>query len=1302
MKLEIFTKTELAKWANKLLFSTLFVFLLANVSYAQCPLVANDLVQVSLDEDCSVEITPEMILEGETGQECPYKVIVLGPDGQPVPGTNVVNNNYVNMTLTAEVHLGDNKTWGLIKIEDKLAPTIDCVESEEVWCFEEADLTPPNAVDNCTEEVTVNVLSDEVDDLDCPDAYSAVRTIKYQAVDASGNKSAICTRVINYKRITLKEVMFPKNYDDTEDDKPSLACDNIPEWDKNNNGYPDPEETGAPFATSLNEEGEESHVYLYPSAGFCEMNVTFHDEQIPICEGSYKVLRTWKVLDWCTGDIKTEHQVIKVIDNKAPQVTCAQENIQVGASAYECKGTWNVVAPEVTDACSSTSYKVDYQYADQNGNFPAENGGNYTSEHVTTNSNGTYKISHLPLGLTKVRYTVTDDCGNVAHCYSVVEVVDDIAPYAICKEFTVTSLTTDGTSRVPAASFDDESYDNCSNVRIEVRRMTNNCSDTTWNVFKPYVDFCCADVAKSPIMIEMRVTDAAGNSNTCMVEARVEDKIAPWIQCPDEITIHCGQDVNDLDVTGRPTYGDNCETPTLTHTDLGSLDQCGVGHIRRVFKVTDSGNRSVTCTQDIWVIDQNPFTYDDITWPADTTFVGCMVTDVNPETTGKPTYNDDECSLVASTYEDQLFTFSEDACYKILRKWTVIDWCTYDQNATHSGGYWQKTQIIKLNNAVKPKFDSCKDYTVGIYGADCKGAVTFAQSATDDCTAKESLKYYFEIDLNGDGVITKADTTGHKNSVTLNLAPGKYKVWWKVEDLCGNVERCEQLVTVVDAKKPTPYCLGEVTTVVMPSSMMIDIWASDFNLGSYDNCPGELKYSFSKDVKDTRRVFTCAEVGENSLDMWVTDAAGNQDYCTVTINIQPNQACGQGRVSGKITTEYSAPVREVEVTLNKMNSTENQTFMTTENGVFQFTSLNNNSDYMVAPQKNSDARNGVNTRDLIAIQRHLLGLEKLNSPYKIIAADANKDNKVNPQDLFELRKLILKIDENFKHNTSWRFVKSDFVFTNPNKPFIFDEQIEVKDVGQNSTDENFIAVKIGDVNGSADLNLDAGVTVETRSQESMVLAYDHSIYTEGEVVEVPVYAGTTAKIAGLQYEAKLGTAEVLEVRSGAMDIEASNYNVVDGTFAFSWNTAMSSTFDRDEVLFTVILKATEAGSTSDLFRISENDIKAEAYDVDLSIMDLTIEARNHAASYEFAVEQNNPNPFAGSTVVEIQLPEAGNVDFAVFNLTGQRIFAQSKDYTSGKHAIILDGETITTNGVMYYQVTYGGKTITKKMISIGK
>src|SRR5690606_27349680 len=114
-------------------------------------------------------------------------------------------------------------------------------------------------------------------------------------------------------------------------------------------------------------------------------------------------------------------------------------------------------------------------------------------------------------------------------------------------------------------------------------------------------------------------------------------------------------------------------------------------------------------------------------------------------------------------------------------------------------------------------------------------------------------------------------------------------------------------------------------------------------------------------------------------------------------------------------------------------------------------------DFTIEPARNDDHKNGVSTLDLVAIQKHLLGLELLNSPYKLIAADANNSESVTTLDIVDIRKLILGLYTEFPNNQSGRFVDAAFQFDDPQHPWPFDEIIESH--GSMTMNEDFVAVK---------------------------------------------------------------------------------------------------------------------------------------------------------------------------------------------------------------------------------------------------
>lgn len=1268
--------------------------LLATIVYSQggCPLACNDLVQVSLDADCVATITPEMMLEGEdTSSSCGYLVTVLGPNNQPITSSPDVDGTYIGMTLKVRVSLGQNSCWGRIHIEDKLKPSVDCPPNDTVDCYMPVILPEVTATDNCDPNPTVKKLSDDLVDLDCTFDWSAIRTVTYQAQDKSGNLSDICTYTIYYRRISLDSIRFPLNRDDI--DLPALNCNNIPAWDINGNGYPDPSETGVPTT----EEGNP----IFPHVNYCELSATFSDTRIDICPGSFKILRQWTVLDWCTSLIRTNFQIIKVMDKNGPTIVCPPD-ATLNAHPWTCTADWQVPAPTVVFDCSNTTYTVAYLSVNPGGdceNPPTE--GVYIQDNVIGNHISGYTIKNLPLGCTWIRYSVTDECGNFSFCFTKIEVEDNVPPVAVCDEFTVATLTVNGFARVYAETFDDGSYDNCCDVELEVRRMTPGCQQNT-DLFRPYAEFCCDDVGKD-IMVELRVTDCVGNSNSCMVITRVQDKINPIISCPPHITVDCGTDIEDLDITGRPNASDNCNNISVSFEDNGSLNDCGVGIIDRFFTVTDAGGRTAQCSQVISVVNNDPFDLSDIKWPLHRTLNGCLNVDSDPSVTGRPTWTEKQCSHVAATYKDQVFTFVDGACFKILRNWTVIDWCTFDPNYPFEGGLWHYTQEIKLSNNSAPTFVNCNNREFCVFGADCDGLVDLVQEATDDCTPAEQLKWSYQIDAFNNGTI---DFTGNGNNASRVYPVGVHKITWTVEDRCGNKNTCTYLFTVKDCKKPTPYCLGEITTVIMPSSGSIDIWASDFDLGSFDNCPGTLRFSFSPNVDQTGRTFTCADLGINSLEMWVTDDAGNQEFCIVRINIQSNGACGNSRVGGRIATPDDKGMQGVEVSIENIDNQEVLKYSTNESGKYDFEGLPV-SDYRISGEYDKNHANGVSTLDLILIQRHILEHTKFSSPYQYIAADADNNGKVSTADIIELRKLILGAINRLSKNQSWRFVKQDGGFQNPDDPFPFEDAIDLDYQGDLSMNNNFVAVKIGDINFSAELGNYSESTLDTRANKTLTLTTNETLFKSGELVRMDVSSSNFEKIFGMQYTLNFN-AEALKferVEGGAIDITDENlglHNSENGIITTSWNEPQGLTFDSDEVLFTVIFRAKTSGKLTQNVNITSSVINAEAYGQDLEVFNVALKSRSTTHIEGFEILQNTPNPFSDLTLIRFYLPAEGVATLTVTDITGKVVMTRTNEYSKGLNELYLTAEQLGAPGVYFYQLESGGFKASKKMILISK
>ncbi len=796
-------------------------------------------------------------------------------------------------------------------------------------------------------------------------------------------------------------------------------------------------------------------------------------------------------------------------------------------------------------------------------------------------------------------------------------------------------------------------------------------------------------------------------------------------------------------------------TPTITVSDKRA---CGAGKVERTFSAPGPNNTTVSAKQTIWVVDCDPFYIspdrcdrnDDITWPdcagSGTLVTGCGA-DTSPEVIGRPKIEngaDDNCALIAIEYRDEVFTIEPDACLKILRKWIVIDWCQYDPNFGPAGR-WEHTQIIKVNDNKAPSVTCavgpCEPAVINPATNLCVGHIRLTAVGRDTCTPEDWLFYEYKIDAFNNGSIDytvgkltrRQYAAGDIPSVRNNpfadnknnpfdasgIYPiGIHKITWYVEDGCGNVGSCSNLFEVKDCKAPTPYCLTGIITVPMPSSGCVDIWAKDLDFGSYDNCTpkSRLKFYFDGDTsKKSRRVccedFKKANANDElqiTVQMWVEDEEGNKDFCTTLIivqdnlNICPNTGTNLARITGELRTETGDMTANGSTDLYQNGNVMKNT-ITTGTGKYTFLDLSLNNEYMVKPERTDNIDNGITTADILKIQKHILGIDALNSPYKLIAADVNKSGTITAADMSEIRKLILGVTNTFTKSKSWEFVPAAYNFADPKNPWTYPNFVSAKLLNENNTID-FIAVKMGDVNNSVVAS--AQGTATTRSSEKLVFEVENKTLTAGQTYKMDVTSSNFNNINGYQFTLKFdnNALEFNKLNSGSLNLDESNFGfnrVSEGLLTTSWNATKANSVNPNEVLFTIEFTVKNNIEVAKAFAITSDVTKAEAYSNAAEPMSVEMTSRSSQGVVEtgvFELYQNTPNPFAKETVIEFRLAESAAATLTIYDITGKVHFIQNIDGQKGLNSVKVDRSKLNGAGMFYYQLDANSHTATKRML----
>ena len=549
-----------------------------------------------------------------------------------------------------------------------------------------------------------------------------------------------------------------------------------------------------------------------------------------------------------------------------------------------------------------------------------------------------------------------------------------------------------------------------------------------------------------------------------------------------------------------------------------------------------------------------------------------------------------------------------------------------------------------------------------------------------------------------------------------------HRILWSVEDGCGNWAHCEYLFRLEDCKQPSPVCIQGLSTVVMPIGCEVTLWAKDFNASSFDDCTpaAELLYSFSGDSYEPSKTFNSTNIPafgvEISIQIWAADGGTddncnhvinwnerNKDYCTTTIVFTDNTGncdhSGSIVYEGEIKTAQDIPIKSVKVSLD--NNTESVYSMNTvDNGKYLLVVPEvDGQRYTIEPKRLDQAKNGVSTLDLVRIQKHLLGKEIFDSPYQYIAADANNNEQVSAIDMIEIRKLILGIYLEYPNNDSWRFVDKQYQISNPQSPWPFAETINIQYDGNSVSGLDFVGVKIGDVNNSAQAN---ALQILPRNGDKLMtlkVAAPETVQ-KGEMVSVRLTF--PQHVEGFQGTLETTGLDYVSIESEDIVISDQHIGLLDkGVITMSWIEENPGNVKPEEVM-SVVFKfvATQSGKITDMIHLSDKVANAEAYLFDDEIVDIKLGTDKAETAVDFALYQNEPNPWTGSTSIGFELPEDGMVKLTLFDMTGATVKVIEGQFKAGYQSIQLLRKDVPVQGVLYYKLDCGSYSATKKMIRL--
>ncbi len=539
--------------------------------------------------------------------------------------------------------------------------------------------------------------------------------------------------------------------------------------------------------------------------------------------------------------------------------------------------------------------------------------GNISGDIIATPPSG----SVFPVGDTTVTLSVTDSDGNTSTCSFTVTVNDNEPPVAVCQDLTLDLDPVTGTVSITGADVDNGSTDNCGIASMTLDISSFDCSNTGANT------------------VTMTVTDNSGNSSTCTSTVTVQDVTAPEVFCiggfgqfteSEDFEAGLPADWSTVVNTGNCDWINSGDMPTgddfPTLAMLFDDDDCGLGapasNVSLVSAVYDlTGASNVFVGYDVAFQESGTQTFEVEVWDgAAWQQIALYEDDLDPD-------------IQTESFDVSAFA---NAAFQV--RWTFDDnngewgWgagvdnflLTYE--ATSGGGLdvfldANGMASVDPNDLVTGVNEAC-GYTITAGGA---GGGTMENLTTTFAGGNGNFGNMFDVNAITDVTIDSFDInadTGATFDVEVYAKTGTWVgfeadpgAWTLIGTAVGVVSNGDGVATPLNLALDYVMAAGETHAFyVTPTDFSTgglnytngtgtgNVFASDANIEFLEGAARGYPFSgstfqprvFNGNILYTTGGgsgldFTCADLGENLVEVTVTDNSGNSSTCTAVVNV---------------------------------------------------------------------------------------------------------------------------------------------------------------------------------------------------------------------------------------------------------------------------------------------------------------------------------------------------------------------------------------------------------------------------------
>ena len=305
----------------------------------------------------------------------------------------------------------------------------------------------------------------------------------------------------------------------------------------------------------------------------------------------------------------------------------------------------------------------------------------------------------------------------------------------------------------------------------------------------------------------------------------------------------------------------------------------------------------------------------------------------------------------------------------------------------------------------------------------------------------------------------------------------------------------------------------------------------------------------------------------------------------------------------------------------------------------------------------SNMVNGVTTYDLTSLQRHILGISRITNPYKLIAADVNRSGTINSLDYRLIKRLILRVVNDFPNGESWVYVPAYFQFPDSTQPTAspwIDRKFNLP-LTRDIDSLDYVAIKLGDIDGSAS-NSDFMAT-EEHGGAQFVYESEEQFVSAGEIFTFSLYPTEHETLEGVQINFEINTdlVEIENINAPTLEnFDKDSWNQSNQNLYVSWVGEKATEIEKEKAVINVTGKAKQNCFLSNAIKLSQKDLKSEIYNTKNKIRPTVLNCvAKNLGNGDVSI---SPNPVGDAPAeISVNLASDASLSITLLDVLGRQV-----------------------------------------------